>query len=198
MEHAIYLGALLGVVVVWFLVQRNAAVGVLLGIGSIISLGYIGWFVVAKCTKVERDRMLLALVLIFGAVVFFTLFEQAGSSLNLFADRNVQLPTEGFWNITAAQTQSFNAGFILIGAPLFAALWAWLGQRRAEPDPLLKFGLGLMQVGFGFLVLVWSVGFADDAFRLPLIFLAVAYLFHTSGELCLSPVGLSEITKLSV
>jgi len=198
MEHVIYLSAVAGVVVVWFLVQRNAAVGLLLGIGSIISLGYIGWFVVAKCTKVERDRMLLALVLIFGAVVFFTLFEQAGSSLNLFADRNVQLPTEGFWNITAAQTQSFNAGFILIGAPLFAALWAWLGQRRAEPDPLLKFGLGLMQVGFGFLVLVWSVGFADDAFRLPLIFLAVAYLFHTSGELCLSPVGLSEITKLSV
>jgi POT family proton-dependent oligopeptide transporter len=142
--------------------------------------------------------MLLALVLIFGAVVFFTLFEQAGSSLNLFADRNVQLPNEGFWTITAAQTQSFNAGFILIGAPLFAALWAWLGQRQAEPDPLIKFGLGLMQVGFGFLVLVWAAGSADDAFRLPLLFLALAYLFHTTGELCLSPVGLSEITKLSV
>ena len=63
----------------------------MLVLGSIVSLGYIGWFMVAKCTKVERDRMLLALVLIFGAVVFFTLFEQAGSSLNLFADRNVQL-----------------------------------------------------------------------------------------------------------
>jgi POT family proton-dependent oligopeptide transporter len=116
----------------------------------------------------------------------------------LFADRNVQLPTEGFWNITAAQTQSFNAGFILIGAPLFAALWAWLGQRRMEPDPLIKFGLGLMQVGLGFLVLVWAASFADASYRLPLIFLGVAYLFHTTGELCLSPVGLSEITKLSV
>jgi POT family proton-dependent oligopeptide transporter len=198
MEHLIYLGGIAGVGVVWFLVQRSAAVGSLLVLGSIVSLGYIGWFVVAKCTKVERDRMLLALVLIFGAVVFFTLFEQAGSSLNLFADRNVQLPTEGFWNITAAQTQSFNAGFILIGAPIFAALWAWLGHRHREPDPLLKFGLGLMQVGFGFLVLVWAAGFADGEFRLPLVFLALAYLLHTSGELCLSPVGLSEITKLSV
>jgi proton-dependent oligopeptide transporter, POT family len=198
MEHLIYLGGLAGVGVVWFLVQRSAAVGSLLVLGSIVSLGYIGWFLVAKCTKVERDRMLLALVLIFGAVVFFTLFEQAGSSLNLFADRNVQLPTEGIWNITAAQTQSFNAGFILIGAPIFAALWAWLGQRHREPDPMIKFGLGLMQVGLGFLVLVWAAGFADGEFRLPLVFLALAYLFHTTGELCLSPVGLSEITKLSV
>ncbi len=198
LEHLIYLGGIAGVGVVWFLVQRSAAVGSLLALGSVVSLGYIGWFVVAKCTKVERDRMLLALVLIFGAVVFFTLFEQAGSSLNLFADRNVQLPTEGFWNITAAQTQSFNAGFILIGAPIFAALWAWLGQRHREPDPMLKFGLGLMQVGLGFLVLVWAAGFADGEFRLPLVFLALAYLLHTTGELCLSPVGLSEITKLSV
>jgi proton-dependent oligopeptide transporter, POT family len=198
LEHLIYLGGILGVGVVWFLVQRSAAVGTLLGLGSIISLGYIGWFVFAKCTKVERDRMLLALVLIFGAVVFFTLFEQAGSSLNLFADRNVQLPTQGFWNITAAQTQSFNAGFILIFAPMFAALWAWLGQRHKEPDPLIKFGLGLMQVGFGFLVLVWAAGFADASYRLPLAFLGLAYLLHTTGELCLSPVGLSEITKLSV
>jgi proton-dependent oligopeptide transporter, POT family len=198
MEHLIYLGGLLGVIVVWVLVQRSAAVGTLLGLGSIISLGYIGWYMFAKCTKIERDRMMLALVLIAGAVVFFTLFEQAGSSLNLFADRNVQLPTEGFWNITAAQTQSFNAGFILIFAPVFASVWAWLGQRHKEPDPLMKFGLGLMQVGFGFLVLVWAAGFADATFRLPLIFLGLAYMFHTTGELFLSPVGLSEITKLSV
>jgi POT family proton-dependent oligopeptide transporter len=197
-EHLIYLGGLAGVIVVWFLVQRSAAVGTLLAIGSIVSLSYVGWYMATKCTKIERERMLLALVLISGAVVFFTLFEQAGSSLNLFADRNVQLPTEGFWTITAAQTQSFNAGFILIGAPLFAVLWAWLGQRRAEPDPLIKFGLGLMQVGFGFLVLVWAAGFADATFRLPLIFLGLAYMFHTTGELFLSPVGLSEITKLSV
>jgi POT family proton-dependent oligopeptide transporter len=198
MEHLIYLGGLLGVFVVWVLVQRSAAVGTLLAVGSIISLGYVGWYMVTKCTKVERDRMMLALVLIGGAVVFFTLFEQAGSSLNLFADRNVQLPTDGFWNVTAAQTQSFNAGFILIFAPVFASLWAWLGQRQREPDPLIKFGLGLMQVGVGFLVLVWAAGFADATFRLPLIFLGLAYMFHTTGELFLSPVGLSEITKLSV
>jgi len=198
LEHLIYLGGILGVGIVYFLVQKTAAVGSLLALGSIVSLGYIGWFVVVKCNAVERERMLLAMVLIFGAVVFFTLFEQAGSSLNLFADRNTKLPSEGFWTVTAAQTQSFNAGFILIGAPVFAAIWAYLGQRNREPDPLIKFGLGLLQVGLGFLVLVWAAGFADAQYRLPMAFLALAYLFHTSGELCLSPVGLSEITKLSV
>jgi POT family proton-dependent oligopeptide transporter len=198
LEHTIYLGALLGIGIVWLLVQRNAAVGALLAVGSIISLGYIAWFIVAKCTRIERERMMLALVLIFGAVIFFTLFEQAGSSLNLFADRNTNLPSNGFWTVNAAQTQSFNAGFILIFAPMFAALWAYLAKRNREPDPLIKFGLGLFQVGFGFLVLAWSAGFADAEFRLPMIVLAAAYLFHTTGELFLSPVGLSEITKLSV
>jgi POT family proton-dependent oligopeptide transporter len=198
LEHLIYLGGILGVGVVWVLVQRTAAVGGLLSLGSIISLGYIGWFVVVKCDKVERERMLLALVLIFGAVIFFTLFEQAGSSLNLFADRNTNLPSNGFWTVTAAQTQSFNAGFILIFAPVFAAVWTYLARQNREPDPLIKFGLGLFQVGLGFLVLAWSAGLADAGFRLPMLVLAVAYLFHTTGELCLSPVGLSEITKLSV
>jgi POT family proton-dependent oligopeptide transporter len=126
-------------------------------------------------------------------VVFFTLFEQAGTSLNLFAARNVELGS-----ISAAQTQSFNAGFILIFAPIFAAMWAWLAARGRDPDPTLKFGLGLIQVGLGFLVVVWAQGLADDQFRMPLFMLGLLYLLHTTGELFLSPVGLSEITKLSV
>ncbi len=193
-EHLIYLGGLLGVLVVWLLVQRNEAVGVLLTAGSVIVLGYVGWYIAVKCNARARADMILALLLIAGAVVFFTLFEQAGSSMNLFADRNTQLP-DGF---TAAQTQSFNAGFILLFAPVFAILWTWLAKSNLDPHPLVKFGLGLVQVGAGFLVLVGAAGFADADYRLPLIFLALAYLLHTTGELCLSPVGLSEITKLSV
>lgn len=197
-EWIIYIAALLGVGGVWLLVQRNDWVGGLLVFGTLASLAFIAWFLIAKCSKVERERMMLALVLIFGAVIFFTLFEQAGTSLNLFADRNVQLPSDGFFTVTAAQTQSFNAGFILIGAPLFATLWVNLGLRGRDPNPLIKFGLGLVQVGLGFLVVVWAAGTADADYRLPLIFLGLLYLFHTTGELCLSPVGLSEITKLSV
>ncbi|MCH8858400.1 MAG: peptide MFS transporter [Proteobacteria bacterium] len=197
-EHSVYLGSLLGVGVVWVLVQRFEAVGYMLSVASIVVLGYLAWFLIAKCSKIERERMMLALVLIFGAVVFFTLFEQAGSSLNLFADRNTSLPDQGFWTMTAAQAQSFNPGFILIFAPVFAALWVWLGRRGFDPSPLVKFGLGLVQLGLGFLVLVWGAGYADENAQLPLFFLGLAYLFHTTGELCLSPVGLSQMTKLSV
>jgi len=228
-EWLIYILGVLGVAVVWFMVQRNALVGTVLGISTLLSLAAILWVIVGVCkTWAQRQRMMLALVLIFGAVVFFTLFEQAGTSLNLFADRNVDLtiaPTAmqflgitigtpdqlaaagitptGFWidaTITAAQVQSFNAGFILIFAPIFAALWAWLASKKMDPDPTMKFGLALIQVGLGFLVVVWAAGsgMVSSAFQMPLIILALLYMLHTTGELFLSPVGLSEITKLSM
>ncbi|WP_370237880.1 peptide MFS transporter [Brevundimonas sp.] len=228
-EWLIYICGFLGVAIVWFLVQRNALVGTVLSISTLLSLVAIIWIIAFVCkTWVQRQRMMLALVLIFGAVVFFTLFEQAGTSLNLFADRNVDLtitpvamqflgitigtpdqlaaagitPT-GFWidaTITAAQVQSFNAGFILIFAPIFAALWAWLASKNLDPNPTMKFGLGLVQVGLGFLVVVWAAGsgMVSSAFQMPLIILALLYMLHTTGELFLSPVGLSEITKLSL
>ncbi|KQR60997.1 peptide MFS transporter [Brevundimonas sp. Leaf168] len=226
-EWSIYLLSILGVGVVWFMVQRNALVGWVLGAATVASLLFILYVIVKVCeNKAQRERMMLALVLIFGSVVFFTLFEQAGTSLNLFADRNVDLSitpqafqllgvtvgtpaqiaaaglsTSGPWidaTITAAQTQSFNAGFILIFAPIMAALWAFLGKRNLDPNPTLKFGLGLLQVGLGFMIVVWGAGMANSAFQMPLLLLGLLYLFHTTGELFLSPVGLSEITKLSV
>jgi POT family proton-dependent oligopeptide transporter len=196
-ETLIYLGGLAAIGVVWMLVQNYAVVGYLLGAGSIAVLGYLGWFMATACTKVERERLFLALVLIAASVVFWTLFEQAGSSLNQFAERNTNLGIGFGQAMTAAQTQSFNAGFILLGAPVFSALWAWLGRRGADPNPVLKFGLGLLQVGAGFFVLVWGASFADAAYKVPLVFLATAYLLHTTGELCLSPVGLSQMTKLA-
>ncbi|HEY2179039.1 MAG TPA: hypothetical protein VGH15_10685 [Caulobacteraceae bacterium] len=209
--------------------QHNRIVGVSLGVGWIAALTYVGWVMMTKFARAERERVLLALVFMIGAIVFFTLFEQAATSLNLFAERNTQLAliaaprtfslfghevffgSQGMWraahapagtiwidmSFDAAQTQSFNAGFILMLAPVFAALWAWLGRRGRDLDPMIKFGLGLGQVGLGFLVIVWSAGFADASFRLPLLVLAFAYLLHTTGELCLSPVGMSEITKLA-
>jgi len=197
-EHVIYLCAILGVGVVWLLIQRPATVGYLLAFGSVLALSYVGWHLIFKCNRIERERMLLAFVLLAGSIVFFSLFEQAGSSLNLFDDRNTNLPSNGFFTVTAAQTQSFNAGFILIFAPVLAIVWAKLGQLRLDPGPLVKFGLGLLQVGLGFLLLAASAGFADAEYRLPMLVLMFAYLLHTTGELCLSPIGLSEMTKLSV
>jgi POT family proton-dependent oligopeptide transporter len=197
LEGSIYLVGLAAVAVVWVLLNHNALVGYMLGIGSAAVLGYIGWFMITRCDKVARERLGLALVLVAGSVVFWTLFEQAGSSLSLFAERNTQLPHHGFVSMNASQTQSFNPGFILIFAPIFAGLWAWLGRRGRDPSPMNKFGLALVQVGLGFIVLVIGAKFADATYRLPLVFLGVAYLLHTTGELCMSPIGMSEVTKLA-
>ena len=228
-EWLIYLCAIPGLAVIWLVVQHNGFVGAALALGSAAVLAYVGRYMVTRADKVERERLMLAFVLMLGAVVFFTLFEQAATSLNLFAERNTNLALidapvtfrllgrevflgtkamflaagapHGTWWIDmgfdAAQTQSFNAGFILMFAPLFAALWTALGRRGLNPDPVSKFGLGIAQVGLSFLVIVWSQGLADANFRLPLLVLALVYLLQTTGELCLSPVGLSEITKLA-
>jgi POT family proton-dependent oligopeptide transporter len=228
-EWLIYGLALLGLFGVWYLVQHNALVGAGLIAGSVIVLSYVAFIMVTRCDGIERARLALSLVLVFGSVVFFTLFEQAGTSLNLFADRNTVLtlithpstfqvlgqtlffgtntmwdaaghPAGALWidmGFNSAQTQSFNAGFILLFAPIFAFLWSTLGKRGRDPNPVTKFGLGLLQVGLGFLVIVWSAGLADASFKLPLFVLAFTYLLHTTGELCLSPVGMSQITKLA-
>ncbi|MBI1359512.1 MAG: MFS transporter [Alphaproteobacteria bacterium] len=197
LEHSLYLLAVPGLAVVWWLLQRPEVTGWTLLAGLIIFGGYLIYFMATKCSMKETMELILALVLIVMSVVFWSLFEQAGSSMNQFAERNTQLPSTGFFTVTAAQTQSFNAGFILLFAPVFAALWVWLGKRRIDPNTPLKFGLALVQVGLGFWLLVWGMSFHDDAYRVPMVFLAGAYLLHTTGELCLSPVGLSMITKLS-
>jgi POT family proton-dependent oligopeptide transporter len=154
-------------------------------------------YMIRRCTAIEAQRIVLALILIAAATVFWTLFELAGTALNQFAERNTQLPSNGFFSVTAGQTQSFNAGFILIFAPIFAAIWAFLERRKADPNDVMKFSLALVQVGAGFLVLVWGANFADESYRVPLVFLVLLYLLHTTGELCLSPVGLSAMTKLA-
>jgi len=197
LEWSLYLAGFVGVALVWLLVQRYEATGWLLLAGWIAAGGYLLWFMATQCTKVMRERLVLALVLIFASILYTVMFEQGGSSLNQYAERNTILPNNGFWTVTPAQTQSFNSAYILLFAPVFAALWLWLGRRGRDPSPVVKFGLALIQVGLGFLVLVWGARFHDGAFRVPMMFLGLAYLLHTTGELCLQPVGLSEMTKLA-
>lgn len=196
-EWLTYILAILGVGLVYLLVQREPFVNWLLAFASIGVLAYFAVYMARKCTAVEAQRIVLALVLIAASVVFWTLFELAGSALNQFGERNTALPSNGFWTITSGQVQSFNSGYILLLAPLFAAGWVWLARGNKEPNDVMKFALALMQVGGGFLVLVWGASYADAQARVPLVFLALLYLLHTTGELCLSPVGLSAMTKLA-
>ena len=197
LEWLIYLAVLLAVGFVWVLMQRFDLVAYALAAGSVAVLVYLGWFMWTKCTRAEAGRMLLALALITFSVAYFTLFNQAGSSLNQFAQRNTELSLFGF-AMTPAQTQSFNSGFILILAPIFAGLWAYLEPRHLDPNAPAKFGLAMLQIAAGFAVLVWGAeNFASAEYRVPMIFLVGMYFLHTTGELFLSPVGLAQMTKLS-
>jgi len=149
-------------------------------------------------TKVELQMMLAAMVLIVFNVVFWTLFEQAGSSLTLFADRNTDLSFFGWFSISAGQTQFFNAFFIVALAPFMSILWTSLARRGLEPSIPIKFAIALIGVGLGFLFLVWGAHYVGPDFKVGIWWLAGLYLIHSVAELCISPVGLSMITKLSI
>lgn len=193
-EWLIYGAGVLAVLVIWQLIQRTGDLGLLLTAFGIVVIGWVIWYSLSKCTRVERDRMLVMLLLIVLSVFFWALFEQAGSSLTLFTDRNVAMG-EFF---TAGMFQSLNPLFIILLAPVFAWVWVKLGERGREPTTPMKFGLGILQVGLGFAVLVAGAGFAGPDGKVAIFWLALMYLLHTTGELCLSPVGLSMVTRLSV
>lgn len=213
----IYVGALLAIPVVWFLftnlmgsVAPAEGSGIVGYVANLPIMGKImfGTFIVAvpgiliwsylKGSKAEFQMMIAAMVLITFNTVFWTLFEQAGSSLTLFADRNTDLSVFGLFSISAGQTQFFNAAFIVILAPLFSMLWNGMARKGIEPAIPVKFGVALMGVGAGFLFLVWGAQFAGPDFKVGLWWLAGLYLIHSVAELCISPVGLSMITKLSI
>jgi POT family proton-dependent oligopeptide transporter len=146
----------------------------------------------------EFQMMLAAMVMIVFNVVFWTLFEQAGSSLILFADRNTDLSVFGLFSINAGQTQFFNAAFIVICAPIMSIIWNALARRGREPSVPVKFAIALIMVGAGFLFLVWGASMVGPTFKVAIWWLAGLYLIHSVAELCISPVGLSMITKLSI
>jgi POT family proton-dependent oligopeptide transporter len=144
----------------------------------------------------ERRRVLALFILVFFVIFFWAAYEQAGSSMNLFADRNTDLTFFG-WSMPSSWFQSFNPLAILIFAPVFAEVWQTLGARGKEPSTALKMVLGLFLLGVGFLFMLAGGARADAGVLVSPVWLTLAYLFHTLGELCLSPVGLSYVTKLA-
>lgn len=148
-------------------------------------------------TRTEAQMMLAAIILIVFNVTFWTLFEQAASSLTLFAANNTDLNLWGL-PVNAAQTQNFNPITIVLFAPIVSWLWLALAKKGWEPSIQVKFALALILVGLGFVVLAWSGSFHNDDFRVSLWWLVLTYFLHSIAELCISPVGLSMITKLSI
>jgi POT family proton-dependent oligopeptide transporter len=158
------------------------------------ALFFVWLFASSDWSPDERKRLYVIAVLFLAAAVFWSLFEQAGSTLNLFADRSTRTSILG-WGFPSSWLQSMNSFFIWTLAPVFA--WLWIRLGRHEPSTPIKFSLGLVFVGAGFAVLVAAAGLAEGGVQVSPLWLIVVYLLHTCGELCLSPVGLSAMTKLA-
>ena len=190
-ELAIYGTGIAAVAVMWLLIQYRDAIQTLLIISGIGLLGYV-LFQAFKLPKEPRERIFAILFLIALNPLFWGLFEQAWGSLNLYTTRFVEIG-----DVPSSLFQAINPIYIILFAPIFAALWQWLGNRNLEPSAPAKFALALFQVGAGFLVFAWGATSVGMEVMTPVLFVFLIYLLHTTGELCLSPVGLSAMNRLA-
>ncbi|MEO5587123.1 MAG: peptide MFS transporter [Novosphingobium sp.] len=191
LEARLYGVGLLGVAALWLLIQYQAAMQPLLVVAGLAMLAYTlreAW----RLPQEAKERIYAILFLVGINPLFWALYEQAGGSLNLYTDRFVDRA-----GVPASLFQSINPIYLILLGPLFAFVWERLARRGADPSTPVKFALGIILLGLGFLVFVW--GARDDGADVPtpVIFVFLIYLLHTMGELCLSPVGLSAMTRLA-
>lgn len=190
-----YIGSILAIPLVWLLIRQNQIMDILLGVigtGMIVAMIVISM----RYEKVQRERIWAVMVFFLAATVFWSFFELAGSALTIFTDQNVDKNILGVLELKTSVFQSINPLFIIIFAPVFSWMWSQLNKRNAEPIAPVKFGIGMALLGLGFLVLNLGKGAAINGI-MPGIFIIFLYLLHTLGELAISPVGLSLVTKLS-
>ncbi|HEX7710009.1 MAG TPA: oligopeptide:H+ symporter [Sphingomonadaceae bacterium] len=190
-EWLLYGVGLAAVVVIWALVQYQNLIGNLLIVAGVAMLGYT-LYEASKLPREARQRIYAIIFLIALNPIFWGFYEQAGGSLNLYTDRFVDRS-----GVPAALFQAINPIYIILLGPIFAGGWQWLAKRGREPSTPAKFGLGIVQVGLGFLIFVWGAKSAGMGAMTPVVFVFLIYLLHTTGELCLSPVGLSAMTRLA-
>ena len=172
------------------------ASALVIGVLAMVALYFMYVFIFGGHTAEENKKMGVIFWLFLMIAIFWSGFEQAGTSFSLFArdltDRNI-----GSWLMPAAFLQSVNAFFIVVLAPVFGMLWVWLDSRQKDPSIPMKAGLGLLGLAAGFFVLAWGAANASPDNLISPSWLVVTYFLHTVGELCISPIGLSAITKLS-
>jgi POT family proton-dependent oligopeptide transporter len=163
----------------------------------LVTVGFFGWlFFSSGWTSEERKRLYVIGVLFLAAALFWSVFEQAGSTLNLFADRNTRTEMMGM-PFPSSWFQSLNSLFLIVLAPVFAWIWIRMASSGVEPSSPAKFAFGLVFVGLGFAILVPAASLATEGAQVSPMWLVWTYLLHTIGELALSPVGLSAMTTLS-
>lgn len=189
-------GAFLATPLFMLLLNQNQIMSYLLGIVGATVVIYVGYTAFFNCTRIERHRLIVAMFLIFCSVLFWSFFEQGGSSLTLYADRNVDRQVLSY-TLNASQTNAINPLFIILLATPFANLWVFLSRRNLEPSTPMKFAIAMVLQGLGFYIFALGGSFAGSDALVPLFFLMFGYFMVTAGELSLSPVGLGMVTKLS-
>lgn len=198
--HLVSILSLLLIPLAYFLIQHNSWLDyILLGLFIFISFVLIKAGITADTkdnVKIWKDRMIALLIFMVINITFWACFEQAGTSLTLFADRNVDRSIFG-WEMPASMTQFFNPFFIIVFGSIFSVMWVKLSAIGKNPSIPMKFALGIFQLALGFLVTMVGLQFVNDTYQVPLLTLLFLYLLHTTGELFLSPIGLSMVTKLS-
>ena len=192
--------SLLLIPVAYFLIRQNGLMDyLLLGLFIFISIVLVKAGIAADTlekVKVWKDRMIALLIFMVINIAFWACFEQAGTSLTLFADRNVDRVILG-WEMPASMTQFFNPFFIIVFGSIFSVMWVKLAKIGKNPSIPMKFAFGILQLAFGFLITMVGLQFVNEAYQVPLLTIVALYLLHTTGELFLSPIGLSMVTKLS-
>ena len=195
-EMLCYAGALIMIAVSAVLVIFNQIIGHLLPWLGAGMLAFLAVYAIVGFARVERDRMLVAIYVILAQIPFVALYEQAGSSFNLFTDRLVDRTIAGR-TIPAPLFQSLDPAFIFLLAPVLAWLWVRLAKKNLEPSTPVKLSLAICTVGLSFLALVAGMKVSGPTGLTPLYFVILVYLINTLGELLLVPVSLSAMTQLS-
>ncbi len=190
-EVALYMVGVASVAVIWALLQYREAIQTLLIVSGVSLLGYV-LYESFKLPKEPRERMFAILFLISLNPIFWSLFEQAGGSMNLFTDRYVDRA-----GVPASIFQSINPIYIILLAPLFAGVWQYLGRKGKDPSAPVKFAIALVLMGLANLILVWGGEAIGIAVMTPVVLVFAYYMVATMAELCLSPVGLSAMNRLA-
>lgn len=192
----VYAGSLLVIPFILLLVSKTEYTDMFMYIVGPAALLYI-IYEMFKFNSTERQKLAAALVFIIFSVFFWAFFEQAGGSLSLFARYNLHHEVLGIPMDPNEINNSANSLFVILFSPLFGLLWLWLSKRKVEPNTVIKFGLGFIFLALAFYVFYYTRFFADAQGFTSLNVFTLAYLVITIGELCLSPIGLSLMTKLA-
>lgn len=196
-EILVYLGALLSIPLIFIMVNNTRYTDMFMYTIGPLALGYFFYQLVREKDAKVKQQLIAALLLILFSILFFAIFEQAGGSLALFANNNLSNSLL-FFNIDPnVVNNGANSLFVIIFSPLLGLLWLALAKKKLEPNTVVKFGLGFLFLGLGYYIFFGTRFFADASGKTSLGVFTLAYLAVTVGELCLSPIGLSMITKLS-